>query len=89
MRRICSRYWSGPSAKLSSDGKCEVASGNDSAWSSIWRSVPSCSRVICSSKRECMTIAGAPASSRRFTMSRSSTSGDAPGMIGLESGMPM
>src|SRR6185436_778876 len=47
-----------------------------------------CSREICSSNRECITIALAPASSRRRTMSRSSTIGEAPGMNGWGSVRP-
>jgi hypothetical protein len=49
------------------------------------KTVPTSSRVICSSKSECITMAAAPASSRRFTVSRSSTSGEEPGMIGCGS----
>ena len=46
------------------------------------------SRTICSSNSECMTIAAAPASSSRRTVSRSSTSGEAPGMSGCGSSKP-
>src|SRR5262249_49493852 len=47
-----------------------------------------CSRAICSSKSECITIAAAPASSRRRTLSRSSTRGEAPGIKGCGSFSP-
>jgi hypothetical protein len=82
MRRICSRYVSGPSANVDARGKYVIASALLSACSSITRASARPSCVICSSKSECMTIADAPASSRRRTVPRSSTSGDAEGISG-------
>ena len=50
--------------------------------------VASSSPTICSSKSERITIAAAPASSRRRTESRSSTSGEEPGISGCGSAKP-
>src|SRR5262245_48761541 len=77
MRRSCSRWRSGPRAKTG-------RAGPQPSMSTRPTRCPATSSVsaICSSKRECMTIAAAPASSRRRTMSRSSTMGEAPGMSG-------
>ena len=52
------------------------------------QSVASCSCTSCSSKSERMTIAAAPASSSRRTVSRSSASGDAPETNGWGSSSP-
>ena len=59
---------------------CASACAPSRPWTK--RSAPCSSRVICSSKSECITMAAAPASSRRLTVSRLSTIGEAPGMSG-------
>ena len=87
-RRRCSRYSSGPRWKASGFGKKLSASAKDWPCDSVWTKVATCSRVICSSKIECITMAAAPASSSLRTVSRSSTRGEAPGISGWGSFRP-
>ncbi len=65
-----------------------MASANDWPWVSVWTKVETASRAICSSKSERITMAEAPASASFFTLSSSSTSGEAPGMNGWASFRP-
>ena len=88
MRRTCSRYFSGPRRNSSAFGKKEMASALALEDSSMSMIMPCSSRVICSSKSECMTMAETPASSRRFTMPMSSTMGEAPAIRGWSSSRP-
>ena len=78
----CSRYSVVPSEKREGSGRYDSASAYDSLGASCASYVASSSPTICSSKSDLRTIAAAPASSRRRTVSRSSASGDEPGMRG-------
>ena len=88
MRRRFSRYISGPILNSIGSAKYERASGGRPRMRLGRRYVAIASASICSSKSERITIAAAPPSSRRLTVSSVSANGLAPTMNGCGSCQP-